>query len=263
MKFADIKWAMITGATSDLGKALAFELAGKGISLILTAPRLDSLLSLKAMLPANSNIEIHPADLSHPADRQILIQQINALSPELLINNAGKGLYGPVLMHSKQENLTILEINASALLELSLEMGKMLQSRKKKGVVLNISSLASFFPYPYFSVYAASKSFVTSFSKAFDAEMKPFGIRILCSCPGQIDTAFRLKASKFFYNEKTLLTLPVKKVVRILLKQIEKEKPLSIIDWRYRLILSFSKILPSSLLNLFLKKSIGKRVPSI
>lgn len=263
MKFKDIKWAMITGATSDLGKALAIELANQGISLILTAPKLESLLSLQAMLPAHCNVEIYPADLSLPADRQILTERINALSPELLINNAGKGLYGPALMHSKQENLTILEINASALLELSLEMGKMLQSRKKRGVILNISSLASFFPYPYFSVYAASKSFVTSFSRAFDSEMKSQGIRILCSSPGQIDTEFRRKASKFFYNEKTPLTLPVKKVVHALLQQIEKEKSLSIIDWRYRLILSFSKILPSSLLNHFLKKSVRKRVPSI
>ena len=196
--------ALITGASSDLGIALAQALHHKGYELLLTA-------RTQPPLP----FPFRAADLTQ--DCSPIISWIQEECPSLIINNAGAGLYGPALSHSTQEQLDLLELNAKALLELTLEGARALQKQSKKGTILNIASAAGLFPYPTFSVYSASKGFVTTLSQALDAELKPQGIRVLVACPGQIATSFRQKASKGAFNKKTPLTLPINLVVKKLL----------------------------------------------
>jgi uncharacterized protein len=238
--------ALITGASSDLGIALAKALHHKGYELLLTA-------RTQPPLP----FPFRSADLTQ--DRSPILSWIQEECPSLIINNAGAGLYGPAFLHSTKEQLDLLELNGKALLELTLESARVLQKKGKKGIILNIASAAGLFPYPTFSVYSASKGFVKTLSQALDAELKPQGIRVLVACPGQIATSFRQKASKGVFNKKTPLTLPINLVVKKLLKQIEREKPYSIIDYRYKILLALIRLLPLPLRNTLFLKSMQAR----
>jgi len=245
------KWAFITGTTSDLGVALAKALLKQGYHLLLTAPKQDKLEALPFAAKKMA------ADLTQRDQRKQVIAWIKPYAPQLMINNAGAGLYGPALSHPTEDQLGLLTLNAEATLELCLEGTRLM---KKPGTILNISSAAAFFPYPYFSVYSASKRFLLDFSQGFDAEVKSKGIRVLCACPGQIDTSFRIKASKGRFHEKTAFTLSLATVIKNLLKQIEKQKPVQIIDWRYRILIAAQRWIGKSIRNRFLMKTMTRRI---
>ncbi|WP_420421188.1 SDR family NAD(P)-dependent oxidoreductase [Simkania sp.] len=248
-----MKRALITGATSDLGQALATALAKQGYTLFLTAPDPKKLETLK---PLGSCLA---ADLTSASERQNVIEWMKDYPPTLLINNAGTGLYGPALESETSEQLALLKLNAEAALELCIEGARCME---RPGTILNISSAAAWMPYPCFSVYSASKRFLLDFSQAFDAEVCHMGIRVLCACPGQIATSFRVKASKGRFQEKTPLTLSIEKVVRSLLKQIERRQGVKVIDWRYRILLILLKCLPSRLQKSILYRTLSKRALS-
>lgn len=240
--------ALITGGSSDLGRALAQALHQKGYAILLTA-------RTKPPLP----FPFRSADLTQ--DRSSIISWIREECPSLIINNAGAGLYGPALSHTIPEQLDLLRLNAEVTLELTLEGAQTLLKQGKKGVILNISSAAGSFPYPGFSIYAASKGCITSFSQALDAELKDKGIRVLVACPGQIATSFRQKASKGHFVQSTPWSLPVNFVVKKLLKQIERKVPFSVIDYRYQILLALTQIMPRSWRNALLINSLKKRYP--
>ncbi len=249
--------ALVTGATSGLGKALSQLLAAKGIPLLITGRDLSRLEALASALPVSTIC--YAADLSRKEERQGLIEQIHRHVPDLIINNAGFGLYGAALRHATREQLDILEINANALLEISLESARILIAHQKRGTIVNISSAAAFFPYPTFSVYAATKAFVLHFSESFDREVAPFGLRVLCACPGQIATDFRNRAAKHHPQSRDRRTLSVEKAAQCIWRQIEKEQAIYIFDWRYRLLVSLGKLLPRRWVQARLQQEIAFR----
>lgn len=249
--------ALITGASGGLGRALAHALSKRGFSLILVARNQGQLEEIAEKLA--TPVQVVCCDLANASDRSHLVALIHKKQPELLINNAGFGLYGPALSHPTSEFKEMVEVNIQAVMELSLEGARALYAAQKRGTVLNISSAAAFFAYPSFSVYAATKAFVNSFSQSLDQEMKEHGIRILTSCPGQIDTGFRKRASSGFPQKKDHITLSPEKAVTLILKQIDQGKSLAIIDGRYWLAVLLSRLLPKRLLNAILAKSLRKR----
>lgn len=251
------KLALITGASSGLGRAIAEALAERHISLILVARDEKKLQELARSLAVPT--QIYPVDLAQPLERKKLTQLIQEKQPDLVINNAGFGLYGPVLFHSATEMAQIVEVNVQALMELSIESARALVQACRHGMIVNISSAAAFFSYPTFSVYAASKGFVNQFSEALDVELKPLGVRVLTVCPGQIDTEFRTRASGNYPQKKDKITMSAKTAAQLILKQVEKGKTLSIIDWRYQWLVALAKLLPKKLLQLLLKRSLRDR----
>jgi uncharacterized protein len=251
------KLALVTGASSGLGKALSVALSKRGIPLVLTARNEHTLKQAALGLPDSTQLIC--CDLSKPEDRKKLLGVIQERKPDLIINNAGFGLYGPALSHSTSDLKEMIEVNAQALMELSLEGARALLKDKKKGTILNISSATAFFPYPTFCVYAATKAFVNSFSQGLDKEMKRHGIRILTVCPGQINTGFRTRASGNFPQKKDRISMSSEATAELILKQIEKPRSLSIIDWRYRCLLGLSRLLPKRLLQAVLEKSLEER----
>jgi uncharacterized protein len=254
--------ALVTGASSGLGKALCHLLASKGIALIITGRDLLQLQKLEQTLPSVPILSL-AADLSDPSGRQTLRALIRERAPDLIINNAGFGLYGEALNHSLKEQLDILEVNGAALLELTLEGAKAMRDRKKRGTILNVSSAASFFPFPNFSVYAASKAFVTTLSQGLDVEFAPYGVRVLTSCPGQIITSFRSRAAKGFPQRRDHLSMTAQKAAKLIWKQIEKQKHLQIIDWRTHLLIWVARyLLCEKIRSVLLKKTISSRYPS-
>jgi uncharacterized protein len=239
--------ALVTGASCGLGKALCEALATRGIPLLLVARREDKLKEVAKTLSVPT--EIYSVDLTHPQERQKFLEWLKVQAPDLIINNAGSGLYGPALSHTTAEQSQHVELNVQALLEITLEGARALLEQKKPGVIMNISSAAAFFLYPSHCIYAAAKKFVNQFSESLDFELKPQGIRILTCCPGQIDTEFSIRASGGMPHKKSALwTMSSEKAARLILQQIDKRKPLEIIDFRYKCFVSLGKILPKALI---------------
>jgi short-subunit dehydrogenase len=220
-----MKLALITGASSGLGLELCKIAAQKGYSLLVTGR--------KELPPALVPLK---ADLVH--ERGKVLDLIRKHAPDLVINCAGFGQYGPALNH----NLDMLVVNANAAIEITIEAARAMMEKKKPGVIMNVSSAAGSLPMPYMALYGASKAALTSFSQSFDAEMKSSGIRILVALPGPVNTPFAERASKGKYQETRALTKEY--VAKRIWWQIEKRKPYLVIDWKIRIGLFLAKLLP-------------------
>ena len=154
--------------------------------------------------------------------------------------------------------MQIAEVNAMALLELTLEAAKALKTHNKSGVIMNISSVAGFFIFPYFAVYAASKSFVTDLSQSLDYELCNDGIRVLAACPGVVDTNFRVRSGGTPAPDKTGM-MTSQFAAEQIWNQIKQTKPLHIFNWKYRLAVFMKHFIPQSLYVKLLMKSIKNR----
>lgn len=251
--------ALVTGATSGLGRELCGLFARKGIGLMISGRNNRELQHLKESLSPAVAVHAYPADLSTLEGRRILTGALHEHAPDLVINNAGFGLYGEALTYPTEEQAAILEVNGRAVLELSLEAARTMISHGQKGVVLNVSSAAAFQIFPSMAVYAASKAFVNHFSQALDFEVKPHGVRILAVCPGMIATDFQRRAGGEGDPLKTGVMLP-SFVAGQIWRQIIRSKPLMIVDWRYRLLTLLSSLMPKSLTAAFEKRIIDSRI---
>lgn len=246
--------ALVTGATSGIGNELCGLLARKGINLMISGRNQAELDLLRNSLSSIVSVQSYRADLSTSEGRRCLISALHEHVPDIVINNAGFGLYGEALTYSVEEQSEILEVNGKAALELSLEAARTMVSQGKRGVVLNVSSAAAFQIFPSMAVYAASKAFVNHFSQAFDFEMKPYGVRVLAICPGMVATDFQRRAGAEARPVKEGFMLP-SFVAEQIWRQIEEQKPLMIVDWKYRFLTCLSSMLPKRL-----TASIGKRI---
>lgn len=249
--------ALVTGATSGLGKALCHALAQRNIPLIAVGRNIQKLQLLAKEI--QTPIQIVQIDLSQSNQRLSLCTLIQELCPDLVINNAGFGLYGSAIEQRLKLSQEMIQVNIQAVMECSIEAASALKKAKKPGLILNISSAAAFFSYPNFSVYAASKAFVYRFSEALDIELSAYHIRVLTVCPGQIATDFRKKASQNFLQKPDHFTLSCEKAVRLIFKQIKQGKRIQIIDLRYRLIIFLTYFIPKSFLLPLLQRSLSKR----
>lgn len=257
-----VNLALITGASSGLGEALAKLLAHEKIPLLLTGRNKDALQKLKQELSPLTQVEIFAADLSIDEERSTLLKEIAQKAPDLVVNSAGLGLYGEVLRYPLKEQMQILKVNLEALTEVSIESARALKERNKTGTIMNISSAAGFLHYPSFTLYSSSKAYVTHFSQSFDAEMKRYGIRVLASCPGKIATSFRLRASSGLDIRKgDFKSMPVEKAAYLIWQQIQKKKPCEIIDTSYKVLIFIARFLiPKRLREKLLQQEIEKRI---
>jgi short-subunit dehydrogenase len=186
------KWALVTGASSGIGVALARELARRGANLILTARRLDRLEALAHELEAaGTQVRVVQADLADPAaGGQIFAATEGAgLEVEILINNAGLGQYGAFHESPVEQELAQVRVNCEAVVRLSrLFVPRMVERRR--GWVLVLASTASFQPVPYLTTYAATKVFDRFFAEGLAAEVRRFGVKVTALCPGPTESAF-------------------------------------------------------------------------
>jgi uncharacterized protein len=193
------KWALVTGASAGIGKALAEELASGGTHLVLTARRRERLEKLAESLTAKHKIltEVLVADLAETNAPEKIFSFTRELGMEieLLINNAGFGQYGEFPRVEKQRLLDMVQVNCSAVVHLTrLYLPEMVARRR--GDVLILASTASFQAVPYISTYAATKAFDLLFAEGLAEEMKPHGIRVCALCPGSTESEFHIVAGQ-------------------------------------------------------------------
>jgi short-subunit dehydrogenase len=181
--------ALITGASSGMGRDMATILSAKGYDLILVARRLDRLEQVKQAL--KTNVTIISADLSDPNACIALYEQVKDENVDILINNAGFGLFGAFDTTDLQEELRMIDTNIKAVHILTKLFLKDMKVRNT-GYLLNVASSAAFQPGPLLSSYYASKAYVLRLTQAIYEELRRTGsgVHISALCPGPVHTEF-------------------------------------------------------------------------
>lgn len=185
--------ALVTGASSGIGREYAIQLARRGCDVILTARRGDRLRELEQLIGAQSGRKVVSivSDLADAAGVQYLLAELRTrgVVPDLLINNAGRGYYGAAVNTPAAVVNQMLRLNIEALTTLSLELGRAMAARGSGGII-NVASTAAYQPVPYLAVYAATKAYVINFSEALAAELSCSGVRVFTVAPGATRSEF-------------------------------------------------------------------------
>jgi short-subunit dehydrogenase len=190
--------ALITGASSGIGKAFAEELAARNTNLVLVARSQEKLNEIAKQLQEKYTIQVDTLvkDLTETGATNAVFDAVKSkgLTIDLLINNAGFACYGDFGESDGERQIKILQLNILALVDLTHKFLQEMRQRRS-GSIINVSSLTAFQPMPYISVYAASKAFIVSFSQALWAENRSYGVRVLVTCPGPVETNFFTEAN--------------------------------------------------------------------
>ena len=181
--------ALVTGASSGIGRDMAKYLSEKGYDLILVARNEDKMRELAA--DVNTQSKIFSVDLSKRENVLELCKKIENEDINVFINNAGFGVFGEFSETDLDKELNLIDTNIVALHILTKFAVKKMKE-KNSGYILNVSSVASFSPGPLMATYYASKAYVTYLSKAISKELKKAKANVVvsCLCPGPVDTNF-------------------------------------------------------------------------
>jgi short-subunit dehydrogenase len=188
-----ISYTLLTGASSGIGREMAHLLAAKKHNLILVARSEPQLIELCAELSQTHGIVAKhvPYDLSEAQAAQGLYQYVTSQNWEVsgLINNAGFGSYGQFVEMDLAHDEQMIALNTTTLVGLTKLFGADMVARKQ-GRIMNVASILSFIPFPYYSVYSATKSFVLAFTETVAAELEGSGVSVTILCPGTVETPF-------------------------------------------------------------------------
>lgn len=244
------KTALITGASSGIGSALATQLAQGGCHLIITARRGDRLEALAADLRAQYKVQVDviTGDLSVPGAATDLVKQIVQLgrTVDLLINNAGFGMNGTFTTADSAQTMRMLQVNVMALVELTQELLPSMLARGAGDIML-VSSIAGFMPIPELALYAASKALVLNWGEALAYELRGSGVRLTVLCPGTTATEFMDVAGYTPGRIAQLITLSAERVARDGLKAMARGKRMVVPGFIFRLGIWSSALLPRCL----------------
>ena len=245
------KTAIITGASSGIGFALADVFARHEHDLVLVARDAERLDAAKAQIEGKYGIMAHviAADLRKPFAPAEIFQatQSAGVQIDVLVNNAGFAEYGPFHEADRERQLDTIALNITALTALChLFLQPMI--RRRAGKILNVASTAAFQPGPLMGVYYASKSYVLSFSEAIRNELSPLGIDITVLCPGPTKTEFFEKQPKLL--DSRLLsggTMSAETVAEIGYKGLMQGKAVVIPGARNKILAWSTRFAPRSL----------------
>lgn len=185
--------ALITGASSGIGKEIALYHAARRGDLVLVARRESDLLAMKAELEPKHTINVHvfAMDLATPGAAETLYETVTAagIEVDILVNNAGFGGRGTHIDRDLAAERAMIDLNVQTLVALTHRFGADMAARGR-GHILNVGSTAGFMPGPQQAVYFATKAFVNSYSQAVDAELRPKGVTCTVLAPGYVKTEF-------------------------------------------------------------------------
>ena len=187
-----MKYALVTGASSGIGRHISGELAKRGYSIMAVSNQSAQLDDLKSEIEKRYPVSVltYSLDLAKPSAAKELFDycESNALEIEVLVNNAGILVYGDVVSvdYVQAVNILQLHVNTPALL-CRLFGEKMVQ--KRNGYILNVSSISAVMPFPVISLYGPTKTFLRAFTRALRSEMKPYNVKVTCLLPGATHTS--------------------------------------------------------------------------
>lgn len=253
------KIAIITGSSSGIGKAFTELLANdKGEfykspfdEIWAVARRTDALEELARSV---TGVKVVPvvADLASDSGIKTVEDKLKSEEPAvgLLINSAGMGIKGRVMDKPSEALSNTIAINCSALSRLIRITVPYMKNEGERPAIINIASSAGFLPQPNFAAYAASKSYVISFSRAMSYELKPLGISVTAVCPGPVKTDFQRRATEgketdFTDWRKNFVADPVK-LARASLKASRRGRRMISYPFSQKLLHLASKIIPIS-----------------
>jgi short-subunit dehydrogenase len=184
-------WAVVTGASSGIGAALATELAARGHRLLLVARRKDRLEALADDLRRRHRVEVavHECDLSDRAERAALCRELSVLEIDVLANNAGFTTCGPLAEGNALREAQEVEVNVVAVHDITLATLPGMLARRS-GRILITGSTAGMQPVPTAATYAATKSFVNTFAQSLHGELRGTGVSCTLLAPGPVRSEF-------------------------------------------------------------------------
>lgn len=236
------KTALVTGASSGIGRAFAYALARRGAKLLLIARSHDKLRELAVELRRDytCDADFLTVDLSATGAVHTIGHHLKATGTvvDILINNAGFAAYGrfETIPWTRQRDEVL--VNCMAAIELTHLLLPGMQARSD-GVVINVASTAAFQPDPYMAVYGATKAFLLSFSEAVWAENRHRGIRVVALCPGATQTAFFDVVGA---KEAAVGTpMPVASVVQDALWALDRNRSYRIVGTQNRLLANLQR----------------------
>ncbi|MBR7092349.1 MAG: SDR family oxidoreductase [Clostridia bacterium] len=231
--------ALITGASSGIGRDIARLLAAQGHELILVARRRDRLEQLAAELPVP--VTVVPADLSEPGAGEALYRRLEGRQVDILVNNAGFGAFGLFEETPLARDRAMLAVNVAALHELT-KLYYTDFKRRDAGYILNVASSAAFLPGPLLAEYYAGKAYVLRLTQALYEELRRSGshVRVSALCPGPVRTEFDTTAGVTF----SARGLPSDKVARAAVRGMFRGKLVIVPGLTMKLVRFGARFLP-------------------
>lgn len=235
-----MKRALVTGASSGIGAAIARQLAERGYALVLVARRKKRLEDLAEELRSRHRVEVtcESVDLVDREARAALADRHTSPErlPDLLVNNAGRGMNGRFLDADPDDVDAMLVLDVEAPMELCRLFGRAMRERGS-GAILNVASMAGFVPTPFHAAYSAGKSALFVFSEGLRSELQPHGVVVSCLCPGVTETEFfeagRYVTKSLVYRSKRM---SAEAVAAAGLRGVERDRGLVVPGFSNRLI---------------------------
>lgn len=234
--------AIITGASSGIGRDMARLLAARGYDLTLVARRKDRLHALAKELPVNC--KILSADLSNVRECRLVYEAARGKDVEILVNNAGFGLFGNFLETNLDTELRMIQTNIVAVHVLTKLFLRDFQD-KGEGYILNVSSSAGFMAGPLMATYYASKNYVLRLTQAIREELRQqgSGVQIAALCPGPVETEFNRVADVRF----SIGGLPSEQVAQCAIDGLFSGKGIIVPGFGMKMALAVRRLAPESL----------------
>lgn len=242
--------AMITGASSGIGRSFAYLLADLGYDLILVARRKKRLEAIKKSV--NVNVEIIDMDISTTFNCHKLYNKVKKQDIDILINNAGYGILGNFTNTNLEKELDMVDLNVKTVHTLTKLFLKDF-IKKDKGYILNVASIAAFQPGPLMATYYATKSYVYNLTTAINYELKKQKSNVYIGClnPGPVDTEFNKVANVKF----NLKSYDSDYVCKYAIKKMFKKKKIIIPGFRIKMAYLGAKFLPLNIVLKYIYKS--------
>jgi len=240
---------LITGASSGIGTELARIFAANGNATVLVARREDRLnrLADDIAVAGHKRPAVIACDLRAEGACDRIAAALNAMGAEveIVVNNAGYGLFGEAMELDRHHQLAMVDLNVRVLTDLTLRFSESLV--RHRGGILNVASIASFLPGPRMAVYYATKAYVLSFTEAMRGELGPKGVRVTALCPGTVPTEFQNVAGFKPGLDSAVLNLSAAAVARAGYRGLMSNKRLVLPGVGVRMIPFMLRFAPRSL----------------
>lgn len=255
-------WALVTGASSGIGRQIAIDLAKEGYASILLARRESQLIELKKEILDKFGINslVLPLDLSAVGSVDEVVRFIKSedVVLSILINNAGFGDHSAFEDADITKLTSMIDLNCTKLVELTHAMIPLML---KNSYIMNVASLAGFMPGPLMSVYYATKAFVLSFSQALHTELLPLNISSSALCPGPVHTEFgKVASTGDLAAFNSISAQNVVEVSELALKQMFKRKQIILTHPSHKFVVFLLRLAPRKVVGPIVYKAQGKRL---